>query len=189
MNTPAPQSVPKYWIWEGVVPKDVCEKIIADHFTEEKAVEGEYADGTDYSTGNKRNTKICWAPVETYVGVKLFNHILIANKSAGWNYDLLNTEQIQIGRYGEGGHYDWHVDWTPFQKDGTGTQRKLSISLFLSNPADYEGGDFKFRDEPAVARTQGTILVFPSFLEHMVEPVTSGVRYSAVTWARGPDFR
>lgn len=189
MNTPAPQLAPKYWIWENAISKEICEKLIAEHFDAEKAIEGEYAAGDVYGLGEKRKTKICWAQQETYIGMKLFNHILIANKSAGWNYDILYTEGIQVGQYGEGGHYDWHADWDPFQKDGTGTQRKLSVSLFLSDPADYEGGDFKFRGDEVGKRSQGTIVVFPSFVEHIVEPVTKGVRYSAVTWARGPDFR
>lgn len=181
---------PKYWIWEGLISKEMCEKLIADYFKEEVAVEGSYAKDYGYGTGEKRSTKVCWVHQDTYIGAKLFNHVLLANRLAGWNFDVFNTEQIQIGQYGEGGHFDWHADWGILQRDSSNTQRKLSVSLFLSDPADYEGGDFKFRDEEkAVARTQGTIVVFPSFFEHTVEPVTKGVRYSAVTWARGPDFK
>ena len=38
-------------------------------------------------------------------------------------------------------------------------------------------------------RNRGTIIVFPSFLEHQVTPVTKGTRYSLVQWYSGPDWR
>ena len=35
---------------------------------------------------------------------------------------------------------------------------------------------------------KGTVIVFPSFMEHQVSPVTTGVRYSLVVWITGPPF-
>ena len=35
---------------------------------------------------------------------------------------------------------------------------------------------------------QGSFIMFPSYMKHRVTPVTSGTRYSAVTWAYGPSF-
>ena len=71
-------------------------------------------------------------------------------------------------------------------------QRKLSISIQLNDPSEYKGGSFEFKEllekeQPKLL--QGSVLVFPSFLQHRVTPIISGTRYSAVTWARGPAFR
>lgn len=179
-----------YWLWESFVPKETCEKLIKDHFDAGHVMDGEYSDGVKMVTGEKRDTKICWVQQETFLGAKLMSHILMANQKAGWYFDIDGTESIQLGRYGVGGHYDWHTDCAVHQKNSTGMQRKLSVSLFLSDPADYDGGDFLFQGYDApITRAQGSILVFPSFIEHMVTPVTRGKRYSAVTWAQGPNFR
>ena len=38
-------------------------------------------------------------------------------------------------------------------------------------------------------RKKGTVLVFPSFMRHKVEPVTKGIRKSLVAWIEGPHWR
>jgi PKHD-type hydroxylase len=72
-------------------------------------------------------------------------------------------------------------------------QRKLSCSVQLSDENDYEGGDLLFQPgsdkEIIVPKKQGSIIVFSSMLRHKVAPVTSGTRYSAVAWMRGPAFK
>jgi PKHD-type hydroxylase len=81
-------------------------------------------------------------------------------------------------------------------------QRKLSMSVQLSKPKDYEGGDLKFNlrgldsqngdtvmSPPPEFKQQGSIVVFPSFLWHKVEPITKGIRYSLVMWAIGENWK
>ena len=79
--------------------------------------------------------------------------------------------------------YSAHVDVGP-----ASPLRKLSFSLLLSDPASYTGGDVCFRAPFALARQQGTLTVFPSFLQHAVAPVTEGDRYAVVGWVLGPTF-
>ena len=69
--------------------------------------------------------------------------------------------------------------------------RKLSIVIQLSDPKDYDGGDFEFFDEGGNGkfRGKGSVLVFPSVHMHRVTEVTSGVRYSLVSWAEGLRWR
>ena len=71
--------------------------------------------------------------------------------------------------------------------------RKLSMTIQLSDGADYDGGDFEFVDTPSPHpnqfRTKGSILVFPSYLVHKVSPVVRGTRYSLVCWISGPRWR
>ena len=87
----------------------------------------------------------------------------------------------------EGGKYDWHHDIN-WNENGP-YDRKLSLTIQLSDPSEYEGGFFEFMEveqPPEVYRTKGTILIFPSYLQHRVTPVTRGIRRSLVAWFHGP---
>jgi PKHD-type hydroxylase len=180
----------QFWFWESELPKEYCENIISELFDEKTAVDGTYFNNGESVVGDHRKTKVCWADANTNLGLLLFNHVLLANQKANWLFDIDGIEPVQIGRYGIDGHYDWHNDEPVSFRDGTGTQRKLSVSLLLSDPDTYEGGDFLFKgQEQPLTRKQGSIIVFPSHMEHIVTSVTKGVRYSAVIWARGPYFK
>ena len=95
------------------------------------------------------------------------------------------------------GEYNWHMD-TLFNQNVW--ERKLSIVLQLSDPSEYEGGDFLISssgekgaenitlNDPQFKK-QGSVIVFPSFVQHKISPVTKGVRNSLVTWIDGPSWR
>ena len=80
-----------------------------------------------------------------------------------------------------------------------GKVRKLSMTLNLTEPTDYTGGDLKFDFGPHAGRgrfktckeirPRGSIIIFPSFMHHQVTPVTKGTRYSLVIWSLGKPFR
>ena len=106
--------------------------------------------------------------------------------------DINGDLEVQYTEYHatEGGKYDWHhdVDWNNY----SGFDRKLSLTLQLSHPSEYEGGDFQFAEVeqlPELAKSQGTVMVFPSYLGHRVTPVTEGVRRSLVAWFWGSAWR
>jgi PKHD-type hydroxylase len=85
--------------------------------------------------------------------------------------------------------YDWHVDLIDAPWN---LQRKLSLTLQLSDEADYEGGELEFRDGASVVaapRERGLVTAFPSWTQHRVRPVTRAVRRSVVAWVGGPSFR
>ena len=126
-----------------------------------------------------------------------------ANYDAGWRYDIKSAESMQLTRYKKNGHYDFHSDGcqdhlSAYKEEGNkfidGYVRKLSMSVMLND--NYEGGDFQFtsysKEECSISTPEyggaGSILVFPSFMEHRVAPVTKGIRYSLVTWFLGPPF-
>ena len=108
-----------------------------------------------------------------------------------FRYDLYGLEkalQYTVYEGSEGGHYDWHVDTGPHNPE----PRKISLSLQLSDPADYEGGRLVIEagDGAYAAETRrGTIIAFPSYVLHRVTPTESGVRKSLVIWVAGPEFR
>ena len=99
------------------------------------------------------------------------------------------SERIQYSVYhgNEGGHYDWHVDQGPLVN-----RRKLSLSLQLTDPSRYQGGDLQFlagSQTETAPRERGMLIAFPSYGVHRVAPVTSGTRKSLVIWITGPRFR
>jgi predicted 2-oxoglutarate/Fe(II)-dependent dioxygenase YbiX len=57
----------------------------------------------------------------------------------------------------------------------------MKAESFFLNP---EGNSYII-----LPQEKGTILVFPSYMVHGVEPVTKGIRYSCVTWFLGPYFK
>ena len=71
--------------------------------------------------------------------------------------------------------------------------RKLSFSLQLSDPDDYEGGNVQLLDESnrsyIAPRNRGTIILFDSRTQHRVLKVTKGVRRSIVGWVVGPRWK
>jgi len=116
-----------------------------------------------------------------------------ANKNA-FGFDINYLPDVQYTKYKatNNGKYDWHHD--VFWINTTTQHRKLSVVIQLSDPSEYEGGNFEFHPEydqlPADRiRAKGTVIVFPSFLHHRVTQVTSGIRKSAVCWFEGPKFR
>ena len=108
-----------------------------------------------------------------------------------YQYDLSDEYDIQILKYRPGGHYEWHIDygicWHP------GLDRKLSISIQLSNESQYEGGELEIRnwkgDNITAPKMLGSAIVFDSRVTHRAKPVTEGERIVLVGWASGPKLR
>tara|TARA_A100000172_G_scaffold67880_1_gene47607 strand:- start:20 stop:610 length:591 start_codon:yes stop_codon:yes gene_type:complete len=146
---------------------------------------------------NIRKSKIAWLK-DSYLREQLFHSIDLFNKK-NWNYDLDGTELFQYGIYSGGGYYDWHIDQRPEIKNlyGQSLVRKLSMTIWLNDPDEYEGGEFDIEvDGPykdlryeSLKLPKGSIIVFPSNSWHRVRPVTSGERKSLVGWFSGPPLR
>lgn len=106
-----------------------------------------------------------------------------------YGYDLYGfQEELQLARYSEGHFFDWHGDFGP----AGASNRKLSVSVQLTDPDEYEGGDLEFMINTKKVKAQrglGTVIIFPSFVMHRVTPITKGARHSLVGWVSGPPFR
>lgn len=118
------------------------------------------------------------------------NAILAVNKEY-YQYDLFGTFEVQILKYLTGCKYDWHCDYGVSENiDG---DRKLSLSMQLSAPWDYRGGELSIRDwhnrDTYMSSEMGNTIVFDSRVPHKVNPITVGERYSIVAWAHGPKLR
>ena len=157
----------------------------------------------------KRKSDIVWMN-DTWIYKEIHPYIKEANIKAGWNFDWDFSESCQFTRYGVGQYYGWHCDsWDkpynrPDDLNSHGKIRKLSVTISLSEPEDYVGGNLEFdmrnqKDweqdkkkaihECTEIRPRGSIIVFPSFVWHRVAPVTKGTRYSLVIWNLGYPFR
>jgi len=173
----------EYWKWDKAISKEQCELIIKSVNWDEES-KAEVIKGVDE---NIRKTKLVWNDSLSVVGCIADRYIRTANNLAGWDFDISFTEKIQMGKYEVGGFYDWHTDF--IMKDFN-DPRKISFTLQLNDPNEYEGGNLEFKgfnEQPVLQ--QGTIIVFLSTLNHRVAPVTKGTRYSAVTWMHGPKFK
>lgn len=138
-----------------------------------------------------RRTLIHWLAEDeetAWVYDRLAAIIARANREA-FRYDLTGfDEEAQVGRYAEGHFYDWHIDRGG---RGAGRTRKLTVSVQLTDPADYDGGDLELNPDGrviAAPRDRGIAIVFPANTLHRVAPISAGVRHSLVIWTHGPDF-
>lgn len=92
-----------------------------------------------------------------------------------------------FSRYEPGHDFGNHVDNAirPLP-DGSGSVRTdVSATLFLSDPADYDGGELSVDDTYGLHQVKlaaGDLILYPSSSLHRVEPVTRGARVASVFW-------
>lgn len=184
-----------------LIEKDLTEKF--DSQFQDSKLHG------DALNKEKRNSQNTWIPTTHWVAGFLWHYVQRANRE-NFLYDLRNIdgESLQYTRYSEGEFYGWHNDaglQTQYKPQSVGNLaeglandfvnenielvRKLSFSLQLSGPDDYEGGNVQFIDEAGKSyfapRKRGTIVLFDSRTQHRVLKVTKGVRKSIVGWVVG----
>lgn len=140
-----------------------------------------------------RESTIRWIPPagEPRLVQRIMGFVTAVNRM-NFGFDIAGLFDIQFTEYhgSRQDKYDWHHDVR--LKGPMPYDRKLSVVIQLSDPASYEGGAFEFStvEHPGAAfEPRGSVLIFPSFLQHRVRPVTAGVRRSLVTWVEGPRWR
>lgn len=140
---------------------------------------------------NIRRSQVSWlnnGPETKWVFEKLANVVSKMN-AQHFRFDLTGFgEPLQLTNYdqSENGMYGWHQDY------GGGVSRKLSVTVQLTDPSEYEGGNLQMMTsgQPQNVRKQrGLIALFPSYVLHQVTPVTQGSRQSLVVWVSGPAFK
>lgn len=94
--------------------------------------------------------------------------------------------QPLISKYEPGMHYGHHVD-SPIMSDENGMtiRTDVGMTIFLSDPQTYEGGELEVYTEIGPQRfklNKGDAIIYPTTAIHGVLPVTSGIRLAAVTW-------
>jgi PKHD-type hydroxylase len=176
-------------IWYlGKVDSDTCDQVIKELSALPLRDASMGIDG-ETKQHSHRNTTVTFAPFEYWFSDQLSQIAADANNVCGWQYDVDGREAIQFAQYGPDQHYGWHVDVFPLA--GKATDRKITTVCLLNDPSEFEGGQFQVRlyQEYSAPLEKGSVIAFPSILEHRVTPVLSGVRYTATIWFHGPRFR
>ena len=142
-----------------------------------------------------RNSSLSWIGWNNWISGVIHNMMMFAN-AVHFKYDLHYFESnIQSTVYTSefNDNYSWHVDNSLSTYPSGDHERKLSCSLILSDPDEYEGGQFQLHYHKnwskIIKPPKGTAVIFPSWLPHRVRPVTSGKRISLVAWMQGPMFK
>ena len=208
-----------FYYWQSAIPPRICDMIVRYGKEQKKnevmAITGGLGRDRDLDKApltkdeikdlkKKRDSNIVWFN-DRWVYREIQPYVHQANKNAGWNFNWDYSESCQFTIYKKGQYYDWHCDsWDkPYAVDGPtkGKIRKLSVTVSLTDPKEYKGGElqFDFRqqdpDKPRDIRTcteilpKGSLVVFPSFVWHRVKPVTKGIRHSLVVWNLGYPFQ
>ena len=174
-------------IFDGVITDNLCDAVLTEYKECNDWVPAIIASGESnkerrastvgisFSSIIEKNPKVR-AKLDKYVfasaglAIKKYNEkfpLALIQEDSG--YDLLKYEVNQ--------HYKQHTD--SFKQH----PRAVSCSFALND--DYEGGEFAFFDRELVYKLKkGSCIMFPSnfMYPHEIMPVTSGTRYSIVTW-------
>ena len=207
-------NINEWYIFDaGTIDKKICNKIkrwAKDKWEDSGVDTSKGITDEERKTGMKGDYKpdptfrisdVAWTNEQWLYDI-IFPFMNTANDKAGWRFDIKAAESAQITRYKKGGFYNFHTDGMgdhlsayvrPENKFIHGHVRKLSMSVMLND--NFEGGAFEFAsyakercDIPPFKAEAGSIIIFPSSVEHRVAPITKGTRYSLVVWFLGPPF-
>ena len=180
----------KRWVVETTGPiftPKLCQEII----DLSKTLPQEKGTVFDPAEKEKRKSTIGWLPFNKMQPMydDINNFIQKTNRNHFGFGDIQIREQAQITEYLKGGYYDWHTD-TSLHMDSEPAVRKLSMTLLLNDPSEFEGGELQIAGvKNTKIMKQGHAIIFASFLNHRVAPVTRGVRRSLVMWFGGEPFK
>ena len=174
-----------YAFWNNAFSKEECQTII--NIAKDKGL----IKGKTRNESDVRDSKISWLyPIDGMDWVfRRVTDITLNLNERFFKFDLFGiNEGFQFTNYeAPSGKYGKHVD-----RGINMAVRKLSISIQLTNPEEYEGGELYLYDDDKgilMDKTQGTLIIFPSYVLHEVMPVTKGIRNSLVTWVTGKQFK
>lgn len=173
-----------YAFWKDAFSKEECLKII--NIANKKGL----VQGATYGKSDARKSQVSWLyPVDDLVWAfqRVTDIVKELNKEY-FKFDIFGlNEGFQFTNYkAPSDKYKQHVD----RAYGTPV-RKLSVSIQLTNPKKYEGGDLILYDGDkgaVMSKEQGNLIIFPSYVLHEVKPVTKGERNSLVCWVTGKSF-
>jgi len=171
--------------WNDVFSKEECQKII--NIAKNKGlIKGKVKGESDV-----RDSKVSWLyPSDNMDWVfRRVTEIVLNLNERFFNFDLFGiNEGFPFTNYqAPSVKYGKHVD-----RGMNLPVRKLSISIQLTDPKEYKGGElYLYNNDKGVSmdKAQGTLIMFPSYTLHEVMPVTKGERNSLVTWVTGKQFK
>ena len=174
-----------YAYLEKAFTKEECETIIKIANTK-GLIKGKTKGQSDV-----RQSQICWLYSSDNLDwvFKKITDIVLNLNNRFFQFDIFGlNEGLQFTNYkAQSDKYGKHID-----KALDNVIRKLSLSIQLTNPKEYKGGElFLYEDEKGteMKKEQGTLILFPSYILHEVKPITKGERNSLVSWVTGKQFK
>jgi PKHD-type hydroxylase len=178
------QNLFTYYVYDNIFTPEECQKIID--------IEGDFFESTDsaISEENARdyvkkhfrsltNKFVLTIPENEWILSRAMERINKVNNSF-YKFSFEKLVGTMVARYSEKDFFDWHIDQVTHDD-----MSKLSFTVFLTKPEEYEGGQLKFKpDMPDISPEQGRIVIFPSYMPHCITPVTRGTRHALVGWAK-----
>ena len=146
-----------YYYYPSVIPEYLCDDIIRFANNQQELIASTGGRNTKELQVNKelqkeneqhRSSHISWLE-EPWIYNEIQPYVHEANKLAGWNFDWDFSETIQFTKYKLNQYYHWHADQEaePYNNghpQHEGKIRKLSCTIQLNHPHEYEGGDLQF---------------------------------------------
>jgi predicted 2-oxoglutarate/Fe(II)-dependent dioxygenase YbiX len=171
-------------IQPNIIPQQHIQELL--NLTNQPTSHASVGSGKEKIELETRNTE--WYPIPFPVLQNLTSATMSCYKTfidPKYHAEIKNIEPIQFLSYPVGGHYIEHNDSENFE-NGQWTRianRDISILFYLND--NYTGGELEFTTLGLKIKPKtGMMIAFPSYKEfaHKVHPVTSGMRYSLVTW-------
>ena len=171
-------------IQPNIIPQQHIQELL--NLTNQPTSHASVGSGEEKIELQTRNTE--WYPIPYPVLQNLTSATMSCYKSfiePKYNAEIKKIEPMQFLSYPVGGHYIEHNDSENFE-NGQWTRianRDISILFYLND--NYTGGELEFTTLGLKIKPKtGMMIAFPSYKEfaHKVHPVTSGMRYSLVTW-------
>lgn len=178
-------------VYKNFIDKNLCREVVnyANNFEWEKhkyfkAVTNEsiqFENDLSVSAGNiplaKQINQKVWDAINQYV-LKDFSSF------EPWFDGWSGHSYVRFNRYDEKTEMRLHCDHIHSLFDGTRKGIPVLTILGVLND-NYKGGEFMMFGDKKIELPEGSVIVFPSnfMFPHEVKPITSGVRYSFVSWS------
>lgn len=156
-------------ICKDVLSKTECQQILAD-----VSNTGWKEGFTHFDSSHKNNTELVHEKHGNFIISRIRKHPEVFQKAF-----LKHITMPRFNKYQPGQKYSRHVDY--FLQEGL--KIDWSMTLFLTEPDEYEGGELLF-DSEKVKLPAGCMVLYESSKVHSVSPVTSGERIAAIAWAQ-----
>jgi hypothetical protein len=182
-----------YWYWNNVFSSEQIKKL-------NEVIDNNFHQFEPENLGAKldgKNLKTSTVKLIYYVHVKnFFNNFTddytdIVNRKFGYDiFPMRNPDVLHHNIYSSKNYskYDFHIDAATNQN----LDIKLTMLVNLSNEP-YEGGEFEiFNTRPYEVKElkpPGNVIMFKSYLNHRVLPVTKGERRTLALFLTGHRFR
>jgi SM-20-related protein len=176
------------YIVENFVDAQACREIIAEMRASARAPAPTYGKGEASVDESVRRVHRAHPRAETLARITRQLENVSDQIGGHFHFQLGDCEEPQFLVYRVGDFFVAHQDGnTGLINIESDRLRRVSVTVFLNDQTDYEGGSLVFSDYRTGKRVEfagkaGTLLAFHSETTHEVTPVKSGERYSIVTW-------